>query len=67
MALSYPISGANAVTNIKLSHIKDDEERIILIKGKEKESVFEEIISGQGLQYPITKLLSSNSNWIIGT
>jgi 6-phosphogluconolactonase len=43
------------------------EERIILIKGKEKESVFKEIISGQGLQYPITKLLSSNSNWIIGT
>jgi 6-phosphogluconolactonase len=43
------------------------EERIILIKGKEKESVFEKIISGQGLQYPITKLLSSNSNWIIGT
>ena len=42
------------------------EESIILIKGKEKEGIFEEIICGEGLKYPITKLLNSKTNWIIG-
>ena len=41
-------------------------ETIILIKGKEKEKIFEEIINGEGLEYPITKLLNSKINWIVG-
>jgi len=53
ITLSYPV-------------LLSGKERIILIKGEGKESVFKEIISGQGMQYPITKLLSPNTNWIIG-
>lgn len=53
ITLSYPV-------------LLSGKERIILIKGKGKESVFKEIIGGQGIQYPITKLLGPNTNWIIG-
>ncbi|WP_296634943.1 6-phosphogluconolactonase [Polaribacter sp.] len=41
-------------------------ESIVLIKGEEKERIFNEILKGEGENYPITKLLSSNINWIIG-
>lgn len=42
------------------------EEIIILIKGKEKIKIFEEIIIGKGKKYPVSKLMSSKLNWIIG-
>ena len=42
------------------------EEIIILIKGKEKIKIFEEIILGKGKKYPVSKLMSSKLNWVIG-
>ncbi|MEP5338902.1 MAG: 6-phosphogluconolactonase [Algibacter sp.] len=42
------------------------EEIIVLIKGKEKIKVFDEVINGEGKKFPISKLLSSKLNWIVG-
>jgi 6-phosphogluconolactonase len=39
---------------------------IILIKGKDKLKIFNEINIGKGEHYPISKLVNSNLNWIIG-
>lgn len=41
-------------------------ESIVLIKGEEKDRIFNKILNGEGDNFPITKLLNSNINWIIG-
>lgn len=41
-------------------------ETIVLIKGEEKVTIFEEIMSGKGKKYPMSKLKNSKLNWIIG-
>lgn len=43
------------------------EEIIVLIKGKEKMKVFEQIMAGDGEQYPIAKLLKNTINWIVAS
>ena len=42
------------------------DEIIVVMKGAEKVKIFEEIISGKGDDYPISRLINSNLNWIIG-
>lgn len=39
---------------------------IVFIKGKEKVKIFEEIMKGKGEKYPISRLVNTNLNWIIG-
>lgn len=48
--------------------IQNAQEIVIMIKGAAKNKIYEEIISGNGNQYPITKIVNSKAKitWIIG-
>ena len=48
------------------SALSSCEELIVLIKGGNKLKVFEKVINGNGREYPISKLLDSKVNWLIG-
>ena len=45
--------------------LSSSEELIVLIKGENKLKVFKKAINGTGEDYPISKLLDSNINWLI--
>lgn len=44
----------------------NSDEIIVLIKGAEKIKIFEEIMTGEGKNYPISRLTNTNLNWVIG-
>jgi 6-phosphogluconolactonase len=48
--------------------IQNAQEIVVMIKGAAKNKIYEEIVSGNGQQYPITKIVKSKAKitWIIG-